>query len=232
MRDRPAIRVLAAGLTAAAALCAFAAVAWGADLIRAGGDCCAYEAGSYEMAAGENPSFANAATDGAPHDVTARGKGPDGKALFRSPTIEPDQTASVRGTEYLAPGQYPFFCDIHGPEMSATLRVGPGAAVPRPRLQLTVLSRRLEQVRRSAKLLVKLAGSGSNATGVALIAKAGRATIARKRGISLAAGAVRQLRLSLTARGRAALQGRDRSAIAVTASVEFARPDTARRALR
>lgn len=184
------------------------------------------------MAAGENPSFENAATDGAPHDVTARTKGPDGKALFRSSTIDPARRAPVRGTEYLAPGDYRFFCAVHGPEMSATLRVGQGTAVPRPRLQVSVLSRQIEKVRGSAKLFVKLADSGSNAAGVALVAKVGRVTIARKRGVSIASGAVRRLRLALTARGRAALAGRERAAVTVRASVSFAKPDSARRALR
>ncbi len=227
---RVALRGLLATLVCVVAL--GAGVAWGADLIRSSGDCCAFDAASYDIAAGENPSFENAATDGAPHDVTARVKGPDGEALFRSPTIDAGRTVAVRGTEYLAPGQYPFYCDIHGPEMSATLRVGPGNAVPRPRLQLGLLSGQIEQVRRSAKLLVKLAGSGSNAIGVTLVAKAGRVTIARKGGVSVAAGAVRRLQLGLTARGRSALSGRRRIAITVNATVDFARPDSTRRALR
>ena len=55
------------------------------------------------------------------HDVT---HGPDvPQILFASPTfIGPNQQRNVEGTQFLAPGSYPFYCTVH-PYMTGTLHV-------------------------------------------------------------------------------------------------------------
>src|SRR5256885_6541708 len=59
---------------------------------------------------------------GSTHNATARQTGPDGQALFRSPTIS-SGNAGVQGTQYLSAGDYSFFCTIHPTTMQATLHV-------------------------------------------------------------------------------------------------------------
>jgi plastocyanin len=218
-----------AALTATTAL-VLAAVAEGAGEIRSSVTCCTFDAPSYDIAAGQVATFNNA-TIGTPHNVSATDKGPDGRALFRSATISGDRSTPVNGTQYLAPGTYRFICTVHGPSMSANLTVGQGAAVPRPRLTVTILSSRIARVSRAGKLILRLAGAGSNADGVSLKATGAGVTIARKSGIDIAAGGRQQVSLPLTARGKAKLGDRDRAVVTVTASVPFGRPDVARRAL-
>jgi plastocyanin len=206
-------------------------VAWAADTIRSSALSNTYAQRTYDMAAGEIPTFTNETAGGIPHDVAAVAKGPDGKFLFKSRVIGSNRSTPVSGAQYLAPGSYPFFCTIHGRGMSATLRVGPGNQAPRPRIDATVPSQRIGAVRRSGKLLVRLAAAGSAASGAALVARVGRTTIGRKRGIAVPEGASRQLRISLSRRGRAALAGRDQALVKVTATVPFGRSDVARRLL-
>ena len=94
---------------------------------------------------------------GSTHNVTANAKGPDGKALFRSSTISGGSTP-VNGSQYLAPGIYPFFCTVH-PDMTSNLVVS-GAPQPRPTVTLTVLDKRLARVLKKSALRVKVSATG------------------------------------------------------------------------
>jgi plastocyanin len=225
-------RRLAGGLAALTAVSALglAAVARGAGEIRSSVTCCTFDAASYDIAAGQVATFSNA-TLGTPHNVTANKRGPDGKALFRSATISGNRSGPVNGTQYLAPGSYTFFCTIHGPSMSSTLDVGAGTAVPRPRLSVRILSSRIAKVRNSRKLIVNLAGAGSNADGVTVKATVAGATIARKGGIDVDSGTRRQVSLPLTARGQRTLADRDRALVTVTGAVPFGKAAVAHRPL-
>src|SRR3954454_18257550 len=70
--------------------------------------------------------------NGGSHNVTARQTGPDGKGLFRTPTLSSGATG-VDGTQYLAAGDYAFFCSVHPTTMSGTVHVtGNGAPQARP----------------------------------------------------------------------------------------------------
>jgi plastocyanin len=207
-------------------------VSWAAETIRSSALSDTYTAQTYSMAAGEVPTFTNDSIGDVPHDVAATTRGPDGNYLFKSKVIGSNRSAPVNGTQYLAPGTYRFFCTVHGSSMSANLEVGPGDPQPRPRLAVTLLSRDIAAVRRTGKLVVRVADAGSDASGVALVAKLGRRTIATKRGVAVAAGARRTLRMALNRRGREALEGRRRAVVTVRATVPFAAPDTARRVLR
>src|SRR5919204_282476 len=185
--------------------------------------------------AGQVARFHNATVGGGfyggtSHNVTAKGSF-GGRRLFKSPTISSGSTTSVNGTQYLAPGDYVFHCTIHGPSMSATLRVVGGAPLARPKVELTVASAKVAGVRKSGKLAVKVSGSGSKASGVALSATRSGRTIAHKRGVSVGAGASKAVKLALSKRGRKALRGLDRATIKVTARVPFGRPAAAKRTL-
>src|SRR3954467_14433383 len=76
--------------------------------------------GDVTIAQGENVTFTNG--DTMTHDVTASGKGADGKPLFQSAQIGPAQSAPVAGVEYLTTGSYPYICSIH-PFMKGTITV-------------------------------------------------------------------------------------------------------------
>src|SRR5689334_13849843 len=112
-----------AGLTAAALLLV-AGYAFGAAPIVAQPDN-TYSAPSYTINQGE---VATLQVTGSDHNATATQKGPDGMALFRSPTITGGQT-QVNGTQYLTGGTYTFFCTVHPQTMQATLVVS-GAGTP------------------------------------------------------------------------------------------------------
>jgi plastocyanin len=231
-RGRLAWRAAGLGVAAAALATLGGGVSWAAETIRASALSNTYVAPSYDMAAGEVPTFTNDSVGDIPHDVAGTARGPDGKFLFKSKVIGSNESTPVNGTQYLNPGTYRFFCTIHGSSMSADLDVGPGNPEPRPRLEVVVLSRRIGAVRRSDELRVRLSGGGSDARGVALVAKLGARRIAAERGVSIAAGANRRLTIDLSRRGRQALAGRERAAVTVKATVPFGAPDTARRLLR
>src|SRR5436190_5362230 len=78
-----------------------------------------YNSPSYTIDQGE---VAQLQVEGSSHNATANQPGPDGKALFRSPTIS-GGAAGVDGTQYLTAGNYTFFCTIHPTTMQATLHV-------------------------------------------------------------------------------------------------------------
>jgi plastocyanin len=73
------------------------------------------------IAPGEALTFRN--TDVLRHDVTAVDKGPDGKPLFASATIDGGTSAAVAGADALPPGSYAFYCSIHPGLMRGTLTV-------------------------------------------------------------------------------------------------------------
>jgi plastocyanin len=223
-------RAALTALAVVALLVAGGGIAWGADAIGTAPATNEFDKSVYNMAAGENPVLTND-TIGTSHDVTSFQPGPDGKPLFRSATIATNKNAIVRGTEYLPPGDYHFLCSVHGSGMDAMLHVGPGAAVPRPLISVTILSGRLNRVRNSGKLRVKVADAGSNADNVALAATVAGVTIARQRGIDVAAGTARNVALELTSRGKLALKGRKKAVVKVNGTVEFGKPDTTRRTL-
>src|SRR3954451_18892852 len=106
-----AIAVLAIG----AMVCAGIALA-SAPIIGTGAN--QYTASDYTINQGE---VAQLQVTGSTHNATAHQAGPDGMALFRSPTISTGQSAGVDGTQYLGAGDYTFFCTIHPSTMQATL---------------------------------------------------------------------------------------------------------------
>lgn len=104
------------------------AAAWGvADVIRNSGN--AFDRSTYYSDQGDLVQYEH--TGGAPHNVRST-QYSDGERLFSSDTIKAG-TTPVEGTQYLAPGTYPFICTVHPSQMSADLVVrATGAPPPGP----------------------------------------------------------------------------------------------------
>jgi plastocyanin len=157
------------------------------------------------------------------HNVTARQTGPDGKALFRTPTIS-GGTAGVDGTQYLPGGDYAFFCTVHPTTMSGTLHVtGNGTAQARPSAQVTVRSKKLAKVSKKGVLVAITATA--KVDGASLVAKLGKTTIGKVDGVSLFAGQ-QFATVKLTKAGKSKLSKKSKASVSVTADIPFGSPAT------
>jgi plastocyanin len=181
-----------------------------------------YSAPTYTIDQGE---VAQLQVTGSTHNATAHPAGPDGKALFRSPTISGGQTAAVDGTQYLTAGNYTFFCTIHPGTMQATLTVtNSGTPVARPQADLSLKSKKLSKAVKKGLLV----GVTTNTTvdGATLTAMLGKAVIGRVT-VSLAAGPQVEL-VKLNKAGKSKLRARSTAKVTVTANVPFGSPATAK----
>jgi plastocyanin len=159
--------------------------------------------------------------NGGTHNVTARQTGPDGSALFRSPTIS-GGSAGVQGTQFLTAGDYAFFCTVHPTTMSGTPHVtSSGAAVARPTVAVVVKSKKLAKASKKG-ILVALT-TNSKVDGASLTAKLGKTTIGQASGVSLAAGQ-QFATVKLSKAGKNKLKGKKKATITVTANVPFGSP--------
>jgi plastocyanin len=163
------------------------------------------------------------------HNVTARQSGPDGKALFRSPTIT-GGVAAVDGTQYLASGDYQFFCTVHPTTMSGTLHVTTnGAPQPRPSATLSI---RAKKIAKAVKKGINVAlNTSAKIDGVSLVAKLGKATIGKSSDLSLAQGQVFET-IKLSKSGKSKLRGKRKATVTVTADIPFGSPATAKAKLK
>lgn len=171
---------------------------------------------------GETVTFENDDL-GPSHNVTATQSGPDGGPLFASSTIGPGQSAQVRGTEFLATGDYPFHCTIHPDQMTGTLRVtSNGTPLPRPdttppQAKLTLLTRTIETALRRRSLLAHV--KSDEAFSAKLTARARGRQIASGSG-SLGKAGFRPIKLRLSATGRRVLgKAKRRIRVSVRGSV-------------
>ena len=122
-------KLVRGALVALVLLTVGAGVAWADATIYAGPPNQFFQ-GDVTVAQGEAVTFQN--MDTVPHDVTASGKGADGKPLFQSAQVSTGQSAPVEGVQYLTSGSYPYICSIH-PFMKGTITVsGEGTPKPRP----------------------------------------------------------------------------------------------------
>lgn len=155
------------------------------------------------------------------HNVTGRTNGPDGQALFRSPTIS-GGTTGVQGTQYLSAGSYTFFCTVHPTTMQATLVVtGNGAPQARPSATVSVRSKKLAKV--SKKGILVAINATAKVDGASLVAKLGKATIGKVNGLSLAAGQ-QFANVKLSKSGKKKLKNKSKASVTVTASIPFGSP--------
>jgi hypothetical protein len=116
--------------------------------------------------------------------------------------------------------------------MEADLTVsGNGTPVARPDIEVKLLSRNLDKVVASRRLKVQVAAE-TESDDIELVARKGARKLASKKGVDLAAGAKRTLKLRLTNAGRNAIDDLDAAKVKLTGSVPFGRPDSAKRTLR
>ena len=198
-----------------------------AENITADPACCTYSKPEFHSNEGERPVFVGSGLDF--HNVTAKDRGPDGGRLFRTRDIK-SGTSPVEGAQYLIAGSYSFECTLHL-GMEATLVVGPGGdPVPRPRVLAAVVRQTLDRVRSTGRLRIRLR-SPTGARDITAIARGAGVVLARQRGIAVAEGTSRVVRLPLTRRGRNALAGRRSVKVSLRAKVPFGSAATASRTL-
>jgi hypothetical protein len=184
-----------------------------------------YTAPDYTIDQGE---VAQLQVTGSTHNATANQNGPDGKALFRSPTIS-GGAAGVNGTQYLTAGSYTFFCTIHPSTMQATLHVsGNGTPQARPSASLALKSKSLSNAIKKGILVA--VNASTKIDGATLTAKLGKTTIG-KATVSLAAGSQAD-RVKLSKAGKSKLRGRSTAKVAVTADIPFGSPASAKAKLK
>jgi plastocyanin len=167
-------------------------------------------------------SVAQFSVTGGTHNVTATAKGPDGKALFRTATIN-GGTVPVGGTQYLAPGSYPFICTVHPTTMTGDLVVGAGTPQARPSVTLKVLDTKLKKVVKKSQLRVKLTATGTGNVPVDVLL--GKKPVASRTQLDAPGSTV--LKLPLTAKGRKALAKKLKATLTVKSSIDFGSPVTA-----
>jgi plastocyanin len=187
-----------------------------------------YSAATYTIDQGE---VAQLQVTGSDHNVTAHMNGPDNRALFRSPTISSGATG-VDGTQFLAAGDYTFFCTIHPTTMQATLHVsGNGTPLARPSATAKLETKTVSKAVKKG-LLVSVDAS-TQVSGATVTAKLGRATIARENA-SLASG-IQNLKLNLSKSGKSKLGklGKKSSAkLTVMVEIPFGAPAAAKAKLK
>lgn len=215
---------LAVALVAMGAM-ACAGIALAASETIVAGPSESFSAPTYNTDQGEVVPFQDV---GGSHNVTARANGPDGKSLFRTPTIS-SGTAAVNGTQYLAAGDYPFFCTVHPTTMNGTLHVtGNGTPQARPSAALTLRTKTISKAVKKG-LLISV-NANTQITGATLTAKLGKAIIG-KTTASLASGA-QNIKLKLSKAGKSKLRKKGSAKVTVTAEIPFGSPATAKAKLK
>jgi plastocyanin len=210
---------------AAFGVMAYAGLALAASDTIVGGPADFYSQPSYNADQGAVVQFQDL---GGSHNVTARENGPDGKALFSSPTIS-GGTAAVDGTQYLSAGDYAFFCTVHPTTMQGTLHVtSAGTALARPSATLTLQTRTISKAIKKG-LLVSV-NANSAVSGATLTAKLGKATLG-KTTTSLASGAQTK-NVKLSKAGKSKLRSKSKATVKVTADIPFGSPASAKGKLK
>lgn len=185
-----------------------------------------YSATDYTINQGE---VAQLQVLGSMHNVTAHQTGPDGGALFRSPTIS-GGSAAVAGTQYLTAGTFTFFCSVHPTTMQATLHVtGSGTPVPRPSATLAVRTKTISKA--LGKGLLVAVNASAKIDELSLVAKLGKATIGKASSFPVAAGQSFNI-IKLTKSGKSKLRGRSKATISVVATIPFGSPASVRAKLK
>jgi plastocyanin len=214
-------------VTLAVALIAFGAMAYAGIALAASDTIVAGPSEAFDHQPGNAPYNTDAGVvvqfqdNGGSHNVTARQTGPDGKALFRTPTIQ-GGAAGVDGTQYLPAGDYQFFCSVHPTTMSGTLHVtGNGTPQARPSAQLTVRTKKLAQANKKG-ILVAI-NAGAKVDGASLVAKLGNATIGKVDNLSWFVGQ-QFATVKLTKAGKKKLAKKSKASVTVTADIPFGSP--------
>ena len=215
-RDRLKRLGLVAGLVTAGVLFA-GGIAFAASQTIVGQIDDTFTATTYHTDQGEIVPFEST---GNTHNATANQKGPDGKALFRSATIDSGVTG-VQGTQYLSAGTYTFFCTVHPTTMQATLVVDPNGT-PQARPSATAKVRTKTISKAVTKGLQVSVTASTQVNGATVTAKLGKATIGKKTA-SLSAGA-QTVKVKLSKSGKSKLTKKSSAKVSVTADIPFGAP--------
>lgn len=195
----------------------YAGIALAAGSTIVGGLDNTYDSNTYTIDQGR---VAQLQVTGSSHNATANQTGPDGKALFRSPTIS-GGTAGVDGTQYLSAGNYAFFCTIHPTTMQATLHVT-GNGSPQARPQATLRGKKASVAKAIKKGILVSVNASTKVDDATLTARLGKATIG-KATVSLAAGAQTD-RVKLNKSGKSKLRGKRIAKVSIVAEIPFGSP--------
>jgi plastocyanin len=172
--------------------------------------------------AGQTPGFVDADPDTTTgHNVVATEDGPDGQELFKTPLLYGGGTADVEGAQYLSPGSYPFVCTIHA-GMAGTLIVSGDGAVPRPAIDVAVVSTDLKKAQRG-KLKVRVSAT-TLSDDASVQAKLAGHFVGSADGIDLAAGQSRTLTLKLDKVTKKNIADLTKAKVSVTAAVPYGAP--------
>jgi plastocyanin len=168
---------------------------------------------------------------GGSHNATATVKGPDGGPLFESETIT-GGTTPVNGTQFLSQGSYSFICTVHPTTMQATLvKTGAGSPVPRPDIEVKLISRNLDKAAGKGKLVAQVRAI-TQSNDIGLEAKLGKTRLGEDDGIDLAGGTKKNVVLKLSRAARNKLAAKSKATVKIEGSVAFGAPDTAKGTLR
>lgn len=216
--------------TAGLLLCG-AASAQAADITTTA-ECCTFTAGPFSQGQGETANFLNLDQGGATsfHNVTATKSGPDGEPLFYSETVPGSGSSPVEGTQYLAAGAYPFLCSLHS-GMTGTLEVSAtGSPVKRPGVKAAFPAQKLNRVRKTGKVKVKLTPTAPS-TGVTLEVKAGGRLVGLMEDVKLAR-ASKTVSVKIFKGARKAIAKGKKVKFSVAVQVPWGKTARASRALR
>jgi plastocyanin len=145
--------------------------------------------------------------------------------LFSSSNISAGST-TVDGTQYLAPGVYPFSCTLH-PGMNSSLAVA-GTPKQKPTVTLKLKTKKLDQAVRKAEIKVGVTIAGGSGESAEINVKLGKKTI----GIETSTNATRTVKVALTNKGHSALEKKSKATITATAEIPFGDPASAKGKLK
>jgi plastocyanin len=194
-----------------------------ADVIRSSGNQ-SFDKSTYNSGAGDLVQFQH--TGGGSHNVTST------QSLFSSATISTG-TTPVNGTQFLAPGTYPFICTIHQ-NMQASLIVsasGGGAPVARPDIELKIISRRLDKVVAKGKLVLEVLAI-TRSDDVSVSARLGKKALGQITDLDLAAAQSSKVAMKLKGGITRRLAKLEKAKVKAEATVPFGDPDSATRVLK
>ena len=176
-----------------------------------------FDANTYTIDQGQ---VAQLQVTGSDHNATANQNGPDGRALFRSPTIS-GGAAGVDGTQYLSAGHYTFFCTIHPSTMQASLTVT-GNGTPQARRSAKLSGKKTSVAKAIKKGVLVNINASTKIDGATLTLKLGKSALG-KATLSLAAGPQTD-RIKLNKAGKSKLRGRSKAKLTVVADIPFGFP--------
>jgi plastocyanin len=227
-------KLVRGGVVALVVLAVSAGVAWADATIYAGPPNQFFQ-GDVTIAQGEAVTFQN--MDTVPHDVTAQGKGADGKPLFQSAQVGTGQSAPVEGVQYLTTGSYPYICSIH-PFMKGTITVSsdgtpkprpgggsgsqtqqPASDTTAPSLSVKVLDTKRSKVRKRRSLQVSV--TTDEPASLTITARSGK-TVLAKGSQKLNKAGTRKLSVKLTKAGLKAAKSKKAVPIAVEVTAKDA----------